>query len=112
MNIIEHPIWILFWKNPWADYLRRFIDCRHYGSDAERDITVLLVLTNQIADSLLPRATPSLNEVVYDRVAVKHDIVDMAIGLHHGNGNIIIITSSDKMSTNKIQICSISIQRR
>ena len=62
-------------------YLRWFIYCWDNGLNAEGNVSVLLVLTNQIANSLLPRATPSLNKMINNDTVVKHYIINMAVGL-------------------------------
>ena len=66
-------------------HLWGLIDRSHLGSDPQRHLTLQgNVPAIEVADALLARGTPTLNEPVHYLAIFKHDIVNMAVGLRVG----------------------------
>lgn len=60
-------------------HLRRLVNGRHLGPDAERDVLVLGVAPVQVSEVLAPRPSPEVEEAVGDRVVLEHDVVHVPV---------------------------------
>lgn len=68
-------------------YLRRLVNRSHDSSDAQRHVRVLLVPAVQVADALVPGYAPVVQKSLDQVGILKHDVVDVPIGLAiQGNG--------------------------
>lgn len=67
--------------DPVPAYLRRLINCSHFGPDAKRNVFVLCVPSIQIPEVLVPGLPPEVKEAISNRVILKHDIVHVSVFL-------------------------------